>query len=160
MKPKYHWKWGRYARVMNLIAPTARAPHDIFIDQVIDGARGRKWLDAGCGRRSFPGWRENDFQSVISSGTIDFGCDLDFAALRDRHDKSRVCLASLESLPFKDNAFEFVSSGMVFEHLSNPEPVVHELVRVTSPGGRNTYTYSTCSSLSCPCCQNYPTFIS
>jgi glycosyltransferase involved in cell wall biosynthesis/GT2 family glycosyltransferase/SAM-dependent methyltransferase len=44
-------------------------------------------------------------------------------------------LGDIHHLPFADNAFDFVFSQAVFEHVRNPFAAAAELVRVTRPGG-------------------------
>lgn len=128
--------WQRYWRVVNRVLPGARAPEDQFIDRLMERVPSRRWLDAGSGRQSFPRWRSEDYQRLREAGTSHFGCDLDRAALEESEIPGRVCAATLEQVPYAEGSFELVTSNMVFEHLTEPEAVVDELIRVTEPGGR------------------------
>ncbi len=126
-------EWERYWRVVHRVDPKARSPQDLFLDRVLERIPGRRWLDAGCGRESFPHWRREELARVE---TRFLGCDLDLEALHESVAPGRVCQATLEALPFADASFDVVTSNMVFEHLDRPEAVVTELLRVTAPGGR------------------------
>ena len=126
--------WKRYWALMERVAPGAVHPEDRLADRLVELAPGRSWLDAGCGRRSAPAWRE-DLGQVLESETRFFGCDLDCEALHDRLDRRAAC-GTMDRLPFQNESFDVVSSNMVFEHIEHPESVVAELARVTRPGGR------------------------
>lgn len=128
--------WSRYWRAVHAVDPNARSPQDAYADRVVALARGRRWLDAGCGRRSLPGWRDDGRAALAASGARPFGCDADRLALHEREDSGPVCAGVLQRLPFRDASFELVTSNMVFEHLDDPERSVAELARVTVPGGR------------------------
>jgi ubiquinone/menaquinone biosynthesis C-methylase UbiE len=128
--------WQRYWRVFSRFEAQASSPRDLYADRILEVARGQRWLDAGCGRHSFPEWRAQEEDLLSAAGTWLVGCDSDMSALRDRRDRTSVCEATLEKLPFADGSFGLISSNMVFEHLVHPEEVVCELVRVTKPGGR------------------------
>lgn len=125
--------WRRYWHVVHRIDSSVRSPEDIFLDRLLDRIPGRRWLDAGCGRQSYPDWRRAEFETVESRF---IGCDLDASALQERATPGRICQATLEALPFADASFDVVMSNMVFEHLDEPKAVVAELLRVTVPGGR------------------------
>lgn len=127
--------WDLFWQELHRRDPAATSPIDLYADWVRDRGRGRRWLDAGCGRRSLPRWRSADVEALAASGTEAFGCDLDLAALRDRERHDRICGATLDHLPFRDQAFDLVTCNMVFEHLDHPELAVAELARVTRPGG-------------------------
>ena len=45
-------------------------------------------------------------------------------------------LADADSLPFPDASFDLVSCQHAFHHISKPEPVLLEMLRVTKPEGR------------------------
>lgn len=50
-----------------------------------------------------------------------------------------------ESLPFKDNTFEYIHCFTVLEHVSNVEKCIDEMIRVLNPGGKiiiNTPNYA------------------
>lgn len=128
--------WRRYWRAVHAVDATARSPEDAFTDWLVERASRGRWLDAGCGRRSIPDWREGDLGALRSRNVGVFGCDLDHAAVCDRARTDRVCTASLTALPFRDESFSLVTSNMVFEHLTEPAASVAELVRVTVRGGR------------------------
>jgi SAM-dependent methyltransferase len=127
--------WERYWRAVHASDQTIRSPIDLFVDRVVNSARGR-WLDAGCGRQSMPKWRNDELPRILERGTMLFGCDADLLALTERRDPGPVCGAMLDNLPFRDGSFDFISVNMVFEHLKTPQTTVRELARVTSPGGR------------------------
>lgn len=49
-------------------------------------------------------------------------------------EKQFFCIADGEYLPFKDNAFDFVISNHVLEHVENPANFFHEFERVAGRG--------------------------
>jgi SAM-dependent methyltransferase len=121
---------------MERFEPGARSSADLLVDRIAEAPPSGLWLDAGCGRQTFPDWRSVDEGRIRLAGGQLIGCDLDRTALRERRDGTPVSAADLERLPFADASFGRVVSNMVFEHIVRPEPVVAELVRVTIPGGR------------------------
>jgi len=42
----------------------------------------------------------------------------------------------VQSLPYDDGVFDLVLAAHVLEHLTDPVPALHEMVRVLRPGGR------------------------
>ena len=93
---------------------------------------GDKVLDVGCGSG------EN---SVHISGIADYtGLEYSSAALEMAQEyaseTTRFLQGDAENLPFEDNNFDVVLSTHVIEHLTHPEKVIAEEVRVCKPGGR------------------------
>lgn len=72
-----------------------------------------KFLNIGCGDRSFPGFLNQDREYFPG---VDMVCDLE------------------EALPFKDNIFSGVYANHVLEHIVNLEALVNELIRVSIDG--------------------------
>jgi 2-polyprenyl-3-methyl-5-hydroxy-6-metoxy-1,4-benzoquinol methylase len=92
-------------------------------------------LDAGCGTgnetvellRRAPRLR---IHGVDLSRTA-----LAIAADRPETGKATFCCSALECLPFRDAAFDYISSHEVVEHVEDPAVVLRELHRVLKPGG-------------------------
>lgn len=117
--------------------------HDDFIEMV-----GRHWriaevrtvLDVGCG----VGHWGRVLARIMPSTAHLIGIDREelwvtkamqrasTAGLVPRFDYR---VASAESLPFKDGAFDMVTCQTVLMHVRDPERVLREMVRVTRPGG-------------------------
>jgi SAM-dependent methyltransferase len=83
-------------------------------------------LDVACGARPFP--------------EADVLCDLHVEPVPDRSMKKLVTsgkpfvLCSCYFLPFKDKAFDFVTSYYLLEHIDNPWKLFSELKRVSEHG--------------------------
>lgn len=108
---------------------------------------GSVWLDAGCGRRILPPWREDAERLLVATPKLALGCDLDVPAMRAHRTLRRVVATDLEHLPFGTDTIDLVTSNMVVEHLEHPVAVFSEFARVLRPGGRaiihtpNAYSY-------------------
>jgi SAM-dependent methyltransferase len=63
------------------------------------------------------------------------GCDVDPKVLTNPYLDEAVTLEIGRPLPFADNQFDMVFSAYVLEHVSEPELVSKELLRITKPGG-------------------------
>lgn len=85
-------------------------------------------LDAGCSRG------DPDIPSVTRTRRA-VGCDMDLAGLRANSLVRWRVLASLESLPFRESAFDVVLCKFVVEHLETPRLAFDEFRRVLRPGG-------------------------
>lgn len=108
---------------------------------------GSVWLDAGCGHRILPSWREEAERLLVATPKMAIGCDLDEPAMRAHRSLRRVVATDLEHLPFGSETIDLVTSNMVVEHLDRPAAVFSEFARVLRPGGRvvihtpNAYSY-------------------
>lgn len=102
---------------------------------LLDAARvttGTRMLDLACG----PGYAA---AAAARRGAVPVGVDLSpamVALARYRHPGLDFREASAEALPFASSRFDAVVGNFVLPHLSEPEVVVGECVRVLKPGGR------------------------
>ncbi len=119
VKPYVDYHQHRYARTLaSVLRPESR------------------WLDLGAGSRIHGGWLSPTPQelAVDQAGWL-IGCDVQVEHLR-LHPMLDSALVSLgESLPFRSDSFDVVSSNMVLEHLTDPFSVFTEIRRVLKPGG-------------------------
>ncbi len=105
-----------------------------FLDWLFVPA-GSRWLDVGCG----PGALTEIILEQSSSESVT-GVDLnqDFIG-HARHTLARqntsFQLADARELPFGDDAFDAVVSGLVLNFIVEPERALAEMARVVRPGG-------------------------
>jgi ubiquinone/menaquinone biosynthesis C-methylase UbiE len=112
-----HW-WYRNTRALaaDLLAPWLHR-----VDHV---------LDAGCGPGGNGAW-------LAEHGAV-VGVDLSpdaLAFVRARRPTTRPVLASVEALPFADAAYDAVVGLTVLYAVDDDARALHELARVTRPGG-------------------------
>lgn len=102
---------------------------------------GQTVLDVGCG----PGTDTIPLATLIGQTGQVFGVDYDQAMVDEaeqRASKAQVAdwvkhqCADSTSLPFDDNTFDACRSERVFQHLSEPERALSQMMRVTKTGGR------------------------
>lgn len=91
-------------------------------------------LDAGCGT----GLAE---EVLSPMGTV-IGLDIAAEAIGGRSSESaeRLCLASVNPSPFRDEAFDLVVALDIIEHIENDEGAMREFHRITKPGGKLVVT--------------------
>jgi ubiquinone/menaquinone biosynthesis C-methylase UbiE len=93
-------------------------------------------LDVGCGTGALG-------YVAIEKGAKSVVCgDISYLMLKSVMAKNNVsevkllnCQLDAEKLPFKDNSFDSVISGMTFGTLPDQKLVVEEMIRVARPGG-------------------------
>ncbi|MDT5208195.1 MAG: hypothetical protein QOF67_610 [Mycobacterium sp.] len=96
-------------------------------------------LDFGAGRGESL-WDDNvDYRRELCNlqGRCEHleGCDIDKVVMDNPFlDHAEVVTAG-EPLPYEDDSFDIVVSRAVFEHVSDPDWVARELLRVVKPGG-------------------------
>lgn len=95
---------------------------------------GKKWLDVGCGTGALS---ESvlAIQSPSELIAIDASEGFVNAAQQRLGDAAHCRIGNAMDLPFQDNRFDFVVSGLVLNFLSEPVEAIREMKRVTSPGG-------------------------
>jgi len=96
---------------------------------------GSRWLDIGCGTGSLSETvlREADPSEVVGIDASDGFVAYAREHVRDERAKFRV--ANAQGLPFEDDRFDAVVSGLVLNFIPSPERGLAEMVRVVRPGG-------------------------
>ena len=95
-------------------------------------------LDAGCGCFQFSNNLRKHGRKVT---TIDvFNCDIAEAK------RNNFLLASIESLPFKDNSFDSIYCLSVLEFVTDDTSAISEFQRILKPGGNLLFTVPTSRS--------------
>lgn len=85
-------------------------------------------LDAGCSRG------DPDLPSIANAKQT-VGCDADIDGLRANTLVRDRVLTPLETLPFRNDAFDVIVCKFVIEHVPSPLQVFKEFWRVLRPGG-------------------------
>lgn len=89
-------------------------------------------LDAGCGT----GQNIVNLAEKISPDVFGFDLSLYTLAYWQKRKLLRVCTASINTIPFADNVFDFVVSVDVIESMEvDEDEAIAEMIRVTKPGG-------------------------
>lgn len=108
----------------------------IFRDRGLEIDKNAAILDLGCG----DGVAVSELREA---GYNAFGSDISLARLRNNPESAALEAAGIVrhiesqpyALPFEDNAFDFVISYQVFEHVQDYASTVAEVCRVLKPGG-------------------------
>jgi SAM-dependent methyltransferase len=120
----------------NFMAQRSAVSHAKFLLPHLEA--GSRLLDCGCG----PGSMSCDFAKIVVSGHVT-GIDLeqsqiDLARARASEQgltNATFLIGSIYNLPFPDSSFDVVFAHAIFEHISDPEKALAEMLRVLEPGG-------------------------
>ena len=108
--------------------------HYLNAQEVLFKLKGKKILDAGCGRGELT--REL-FKKAAPCKLV--ACDIDKSALQEfKNNISDEAISfvkcDVHKLPFKNQAFDAVLMFDVLEHLKHPDQALSEIYRVLKPG--------------------------
>jgi SAM-dependent methyltransferase len=120
----------------NFMAQRSAVSHAKFLLPHLDAAS--RLLDCGCG----PGSISCDFAQIVVSGSVK-GIDreqsqIDLACARAAAQEltnATFSIGSIYDLPFPDSSFDVVFAHAIFEHISDHEKALAEMLRVLEPGG-------------------------
>jgi ubiquinone/menaquinone biosynthesis C-methylase UbiE len=125
---------GRNAALIRRYFPNYRSPkarYQAVLDDVVD--RNTVWLELGCGKRICADETLN--AELPRRARFVVGVDLD-PYLQQHSSIGNLVRCDAAALPFRDGAFNFVTSSFVVEHLERPEAAFSEIARVCGPGAR------------------------
>jgi len=96
---------------------------------------GSRWLDIGCGTGALSEAILRDTDPAAVSGIDPSEGFIAYA--REQIGDARVAfeVADAQALPFADNRFDVVVSGLALNFIPSPERALTEMVRVVRPGG-------------------------
>jgi SAM-dependent methyltransferase len=93
-------------------------------------------LDVGCGS----GFVTRDIARLTKGHVIAVDGSRDMIQMAQNvladYKNVALCISSAEVLPFCNNTFDIVTCNLLLMWVNNPQNVVHEMTRVTKPGGK------------------------
>jgi SAM-dependent methyltransferase len=119
-----------------IITPGLVSSEYAYYEFVRDQAGSADWLDIGCGHSSFGKWMTREQDAIVASCRKAVGIDLELEALRSHAGFTNKCVGDGCRLPFGSEVFDLVTANMVMEHITNPEALFREILRVLRVGGR------------------------
>jgi len=96
---------------------------------------GSRWLDVGCGTGTLSA---TVLRAAEPAEVVGVDASAGFIAYAREHvDDARMTfqVADAEALPFGDDRFDAVVSGLMLNFVPSPERALAEMIRVARPGG-------------------------
>ena len=130
----YDWKWGKKYGSEEM--ERMLGEYCVYMGEEL-GRVGR-YLDIGCGTGT----------AVVNLSLTDrieeaHGSDISIGMLRACHKNAKgahthviLTQSNAESLPYRDESFDFITCHAILHHVPHPEQVVREVHRLLKPGGR------------------------
>jgi SAM-dependent methyltransferase len=95
---------------------------------------GLRWLDVGCGTGALLDVIVNETAPKDAWG-VDLSADFVETARARLAGKARIEVAEGQELPFSDDSYDVVVSGLVLNFIPDPAAAIAEWIRVVSSGG-------------------------
>lgn len=122
-KEQFSDLYGRTLHVQELQGETDL--NEACVKEILKNVKNRNVLEVGCGR--------GYLAKQLSKKNIVTACDIVIPKkLKQSKDGVKYVEGNIESLPFKDNSFEYVISTHTLEHVQNLPKSISELRRVAS----------------------------
>lgn len=119
-----------------IIVPNFRYPQNIYEKLLKENInRNTVWLDLGCGHQILPSWRKRTEEELVKSCKRVVGIDYEQQSLLKHNSIRNKTRGEIASLPFKEGAFDMITSNMVLEHVKEPDKVLKEVYRILKPKG-------------------------
>ena len=122
---------GAHYNLANRQFPEARAEEARALLEHLNLSPGASWLDLGAGG----GFLAERAAKQGHAGPA-VGCDESMVFLAGASAYALRTIAAFRNLPYPDGAFAAAGSLAALHHAEDPERVLSEMLRVTSPGGR------------------------
>lgn len=133
----FGYQWNTFARAQLDSANGTTRSRDTFVEKTglsLDGLRGARVLDAGCGMGRFA---EVCIEAGADVHAIDLSTAVEAAARNlGHHPNVSFYQADIMNLPFVDGAFDVVYSLGVLHHTPDTKKAFLSLTRLVKPGGR------------------------
>jgi SAM-dependent methyltransferase len=126
------WRSPRFYQEMR----TTRYRQQPWHTRLLDGYRGGRLLEVGCGAGTDLAYLGRHFQHVVGVDLAETGARLACGAIDHWQVKGATLVADGEALPFADGEFDLVYSFGVLHHTDDPATALREFRRVLRPGGR------------------------
>jgi len=120
--------WQNLKRVRSFNFQLDSVPRDYYLD-IVEEYAPKSFLDVGCGTGL-------TYKLLLEGGFDGLYAGLDITpqfidSLAEEYPEADWHVGRCQDLPFLDNSFDIVTCRALLEHLSDPEPAIHEMARVS-----------------------------
>ncbi|KAB2344534.1 class I SAM-dependent methyltransferase [Actinomadura rudentiformis] len=129
-----HEVWAAGDAYEAYIGRWSRSVADAFL-QWLNVPAGRRWLDVGCGTGALTATALATAEPAQITGVDTSAAFLAHARAHIVDKRATFHLADAQALPFPDQHFDVVVSGLALNFVPDPHRAAAELARVTAPGG-------------------------
>lgn len=112
-----------------------RRSHNMFMSNIMHDARKIRILDVGCGTGEFA-MKLKSFKKDASICGLDISPDMITTAKAKFNGEIDFRVGDVESMPYEDNYFDYLTCSHSFHHYPHKKKAVREMFRILKPKGK------------------------